>query len=239
MDTRKVETWLLVAAESREFDGLRRLAAGWKKLDSRIAMLAASEVEGRRWILAANGAGPALAAEAARSGLGNGTVDRVISMGTCGALADTLAVGDIVAAAEVIGADGCLRFPAVLPRCGAPFHSGPILSADRVAATRRDKQKARESGAIAVEMEAAGVAEVTRAAGVPFSCIRAVSDTSDEDMPLDFNVLRDAAGRFDLARIAAAAAARPAALPGLLRLGRNARVASKNLGEFLVHCRFD
>ena len=57
-----------------------------------------------------------------------------------------------------------------------------------------------------------------------------------EDMPLDFNLYRDAAGRFSRARIALAAMARPfTVIPALLRLDRNCRMGCRMLRRFF--CR--
>jgi hypothetical protein len=87
-------------------------------------------------------------------------------------------------------------------------------------------------------MEAAAIAEKAKEWGVPFYSIRAVSDTASEDMPLDFNLYRDAAGRFSRSRIALAAMARPfSAIPALLRLNRHCRIAAESLGDFFADCR--
>ena len=73
---------------------------------------------------------------------------------------------------------------------------------------------------------------------MPFCCVRSVSDTAQEDMPLDLNQYRDSAGRFSRSRILAAALARPrTVIPGLLRLDRNCRIASESLGAFLASCQ--
>jgi adenosylhomocysteine nucleosidase len=116
---------------------------------------------------------------------------------------------------------------------------GEILSLDRVAVTAAEKRDLRErTGAIAIEMESAAVAAKAREWGVPFRCIKAVSDTAAEDMPLDFNLYRDSAGRFSRSRIALAAMRRPfTAIPALLRLDRNCRRAAEKLGEFFADCQ--
>ena len=78
--------------------------------------------------------------------------------------------------------------------------------------------------------------EKPREWGVPFRCIRVVSDTAAEDMPLDFNLYRDADGRFSRAASRWPRSRRPfTAIPALLRLDRNCRIAAEKLGEFL--CR--
>jgi adenosylhomocysteine nucleosidase len=143
-------------------------------------------------------------------------VDGLISTGFCGALDPALRVGDIV-----VG-------------------GGKVFTLDRVAVTAEEKRDLRaRTGAVAVDMEAAAVSRKAAEWGVPFYCIRAVSDTAYEDMPLDFNLYRDAEGRFSRSRIALAALARPfRRVPSLLRLDRNCKFAAEALGEFLADCRF-
>jgi hypothetical protein len=88
-------------------------------------------------------------------------------------------------------------------------------------------------------MEAGAVKKIAAEWQVPFYCVRAVSDTAQEDMPLDFNLYRDSAGRFSLPRIALAAVSRPfTRIPALRRLEANCNVASESLGAFFADCRF-
>jgi uridine phosphorylase len=207
--------WLIVAAESREFAGF----------------VNRTRTSGNQWILVAKGPGPILAAQAVEEALRESRqgerrhVDGIVSTGFCGALDRGLGVGDIVVSGEGV-------------RSPRPFARGEILSSDRVAVTAEEKRTLRErTGAVAVEMESAAVAEKARERGLPFRCIKVVSDAAQEDMPLDFNLYRDAAGRFSRSRIALAAMRRPfTAIPKLLRLDRNCRHAAEKLGEFFADC---
>ena len=106
--------------------------------------------------------------------------------------------------------------------------------------TVEEKRLLREkTGAIAAEMEAGAVKKIAGEWGVPFYCIRAVSDTANQDMPLDFNLYRDRAGRFSLPKIALAAISRPfTRIPALKHLEANCNVASESLGAFFADCRF-
>jgi adenosylhomocysteine nucleosidase len=221
-----MKTWLLVAAEAREFAGLLKRAGPARSLAWPGAAFAREiDRNGNRWLLIANGPGPTLTAQALET---KPDVAAVVSIGFCGALDPALRIGDIVVSGEV-------------PKgVEALFTRGDVLSLNRVAVTAVEKRALRESsGAAVVEMESAAVASKAREWGVPFHCVRVVSDTAGEDMPLDFNRYRDADGRFDRWRIAMAALARPfTALPGLIRLDRNCRHAAEQLGEFLADCQF-
>ena len=183
-------------------------------------------------IKAANGPGPKLAAEAAAAI--SERVDVVVSTGLCGALDPALRVGEVFVATAVNGRS------VNVPRSRRPFRSGPLVSIDRVAATAEEKRALRSSsGALAVEMEAAAVAEYAGRLGVPFYCIRAVSDAADESFVVDLNAARGADGRFSVPRVLLQAARRPVViLPELLRLRRAAAQATRALGEFFADCDF-
>jgi purine-nucleoside phosphorylase len=217
---------LLVAAEAREFSGiLKRFGSGEVVRWTGARFARQVSYKGDRWLLVANGPGPRCIRELLRETM---VVSGIINTGFCGALDPSLRIGDVV----VWG---------VAPAASQlPFLRGEISSSDRVVATASEKRQLRQTtGAIAAEMEAAAVKQIAEHWQVPFYCVRAVSDTADEDLPLDFNLYRDAAGRFSLPKIALAAFARPfTRIPALRRLEANCNVASESLGAFFADCRF-
>jgi adenosylhomocysteine nucleosidase len=83
-------------------------------------------------------------------------------------------------------------------------------------------------------MEAAGVAEVAAARGVPFAAVRVVTDALEHDLPLDFNRCIGPRGDMRGVSLAAQLACRPRALPGLLRLGHHSLFAARRLAAFLA-----
>jgi adenosylhomocysteine nucleosidase len=217
-------TWLMVAAEAREFDGILKRAGETRPLAWQGAAFSREAMwKNSRWFLVANGPGPRLVERALER---KPDVDRILSIGFCGALDPTLRIGDIVVSGEV---------PKGLQ---ASFVQGDVVSVDRVAFTAREKCDLRAAtGAAVVEMESAAVAQKAREWDVPFGCVRVVSDVAGEDLPLDFNRYRDADGRFERTRIALAALGRPfTVLPGLVRMDRHCRRAAERLGEFLANC---
>lgn len=234
MDT--ADAILAIAAERAEFSGLLAHATRVGPLDWPIAFSRSAIIAGRRWLLAANGPGPALAGRAVRAALDRSRPALILSTGLCGALDASLRVSDVFVASTV-HAPALRRDFACLTVPGAP--TGSLLSQDRVAVTAAEKAHLRgDTGAAAVEMEAAAIADAAFSAGAPFYCIRSVSDTASDSFPLDFNRYRDSHGRFSIARILASAALRPTAFAGLFRLRNDAARASISLGDFLADCRF-
>jgi uridine phosphorylase len=159
--------------------------------------------------------------------------DIVVSAGICGALDSSLKVGDVFVATDVNG------IPCRLPVTARTYSSGPLVSQDRVADTVEEKSRLRKSGALAVDMEAAVVAEQSLKWNVPFYCIKAISDEASDGFVLNLNAARDEQGRFGVGKILGQALRHPVSgLPELLRLKRNSEKAAEQLGEFFADCSF-
>jgi len=193
----------------------------------------------RQVLLVTGGMGGRRAAEAAAAIIRAWRPELLVMAGVAGALAEDLAVGDVIAADAVYTSDEALA-PSLVP-AGVlhPHRTGPLLSLDRVLVTADEKRAAHQSIArrprpLAVEMETAAVARVAGEHGVPWAAVRAVSDTAGESLPLDFNRLRTPDGDLPVSRVAVAAITHPRSIPGLIRLGGNTAAASKSLAAFLV-----
>jgi nucleoside phosphorylase len=164
-------------------------------------------------------------------------LDLICNMGFCGALKDDMRIGDIFVAGRV-QANGA-EYSAREPQTARPHHTGVLASIDRVAQTADEKAALRRGGASAVEMEAAGAAATAARFGLPFYCVRSVTDLAGESFHLDLNAALRTDGRFATMQLIAAASRRPlSVLPELLRLGRRSYTAARTLGEFLADCRF-
>jgi 4-hydroxy-3-methylbut-2-enyl diphosphate reductase len=110
----------------------------------------------------------------------------VAVVGFCGALTSGLRPGDLVVATEVRTVGGtsvpCSSAPllAALRRLGVRrVHAGPILSIDHIARDGEREELAR-TGAIAVDMESAWLAEA--ASSRPLAVLRAVVDTPEREL---------------------------------------------------------
>ncbi len=173
------------------------------------------------------GIGADSAARTAAEALAEGP-EALISAGFCGALAEDLRVGDLVAADVVVDERTGDRFaadPALL--AAAPGRHGTMVSAERV--VRAPADRARLDG-LAVDMESAALARAASAAGVPFLALRAVTDERRHRMP-DFDKIVNAAGRLTPGAGLVHFVLHPRELPALLRLGPAARHAGQSLRE--------
>jgi DeoD family purine-nucleoside phosphorylase len=119
-------------------------------------------------------------------------VQRAIRVGTCGALADQLALGDLVIAREAICADGTSRalgagerasadqaLSDALATCAPAALQGTIVSVDLF--YDGGEERTQHPDALAMEMEAATLFATGAKAGVPVACVLAVSDTFGAD----------------------------------------------------------
>ncbi len=228
---------LLVASEAREFSGVLPRCSGVKASSIALRFAREASMGGNDLLLAAHGAGVIQAAAAVDACAPLWRPDLVISFGYCGAVNPGLKIADVVGATEVRALDGRHRARPVAS--SAAFRSGPIRTIGRVAQSAAEKRDWRATGAIAVEMEAAGVARRAEAFGLPFQCIRSVTDLAEEDLANDFNAALRPDGRFDTITLLRCAMRRPwTRFPELIRLRKRCQLASLALGEFIADCRY-
>jgi len=223
-----------IAAEPREFAGfLAHIDA------QRVPRLPVHWARAGTWkqhevLLIANGAGPVRSASAAKA---SGVAAAIISVGFCGALDLDLKIGDVIVADKVFFSTQMFACRSIIT--SESFRHGAICSSARIAATAKEKEQLRRTGAVAVEMEAGGIASYAQDCGLPFFCVRAVSDLAEETFSNDFNSALGADGRYRLGRLLGSAFLRPhRRLPELVRLKQRCDFASGRLGEFLDSCSF-
>jgi adenosylhomocysteine nucleosidase len=167
----------------------------------------------------------------------------VCNIGFCGALDESLRVGDVVVALGVRDETGTRTrtYETLVPGVGdvESVLSGGIVSIHHIARTAAEKRNLRATGASIVDMEAAGVARAAEDLGLPFYCVRAVSDLAGEDFENDFDAALGPDGRFSIMRLLKGALASPRKRFGeLIRLQQRTALASKKLGDFLADCTF-
>jgi adenosylhomocysteine nucleosidase len=179
-------------------------------------------------VAATTGMGTAGAAEAARRMLDGGDVDHVMVVGIAGGIDDRLAIGDVIRPRVVIdGASGAEYRPHPLGGQTDPPDPGSLHTSDELIIDPDRVAALRARGVIAMDMETAAVAAVCEGRGCPWSVVRAISDRSSDGMA-DEAVFQLAYpdGSPNLRAVARFVARHPGRVPQLLRLGRDASVAT-------------
>ncbi len=233
-----MSTVVLVAADSSEISGLNREIGLPALLDWPVAHAVAYDHRGWRLIGVADGAGPELAGRAARIALDSETAGAVVSTGFCGGLDPALKAGDIFVATSVRSGEDEYAVRAVRNRSAS--RQGILLSVDRIVGTAEEKKRLWTAGCMAVEMESAAVAAEAARRGIPFYCVRVVTDTADESFVCDLNAARLPDGRISRWLVVQGALRRPArGIAELFRLWRRSAEGAARLAAFLTECEFE
>jgi adenosylhomocysteine nucleosidase len=185
------------------------------------------------------GIGTARARDAAGALLEAGAT-ALLSWGTCGGLDTALTAGSLVLPETVVSSAGaifgvepawCERVSRCLARHIAYSH-GPLVESRSVLGRPADKSAlSRASGAVAVDMESAAVAEVARTAGVPFLVVRAVLDPAKRTIPAGILRATDPYGRVRGLPLLQALLWRPRTLIDLWQLRADLRAAQVTLAS--------
>jgi nucleoside phosphorylase len=155
------------------------------------------------------------------------TPEFVLTCGFAGGLDPRLSVGDVVFATH----DSDLEVKLV----AANARAAKVHCSSRIATTVEEKAELRRATAAdAVEMESAAFEEVCRQRGIRFAIVRVISDTANENLPLDFNQLSRPDWSLDYGKLAWAVVKSPQKVPALLRLQKHSNQAAARLAEVLM-----
>jgi adenosylhomocysteine nucleosidase len=107
-----------------------------------------------------------------------------------------------------------------------------LFSADRVL-VKASQKKDCSSRAQSVDMESFEIIKEANAWGARAVVVRAISDSANEDLPVNFNLTISANNRISIRRVILQLAKNPLVLPALMRFGRQSRNAAERLSIFL------
>ncbi|MCC5885344.1 MAG: hypothetical protein JJT88_02800 [Gammaproteobacteria bacterium] len=174
------------------------------------------------------GPGPEAAAAATESCMAR-RPRLIVSWGVAGALDPQLSPGDLLRPATVASAGSEEGFHCLCP--DSPAYR--LVSVATPVGGRQERlDLARHSGAVAVDMESASIAAICHREGIPFLCIRAISDGIDHHLPAWVGALMTPDGQLAPWRTLAGVLRDPLALPDLIRAGLGFRRALRSLERY-------
>jgi adenosylhomocysteine nucleosidase len=220
----------IIAAMEREVDPLIR---GWNSRTlyqgghaSRRYRIFENVSEGCEVSLICGGVGYEAARRATEALIQETNPELVISVGFAGALDRSLHVGDVIVPKLIINsADGS--------RTDVGSGDGILVSSATVAGKEQKGRFSRMYGGMAVDMEAAAVAQGALARGVGFAAVKVISDDVDFEMPaLDRFVTSD--GRFQTFRFSLHVVLHPKLWGRVIALARHGTHASRALSSAIT-----
>jgi len=180
----------------------------------------------------AGGIGCARSEQAANAVVAKCRPQMLISAGLAGALIRSLKVGSVITPNVTVDAASGAEYRSVF---GAEMVGGGILvSANEIAESKDVRADLVERfHALAVDMEAAGVARVAQQEQIAFRCVKAISDEADFQMP-PLNKFVDAEGNFQTGKFAVWTSVRPWYWGRTIALAQNTKRATQALCDWLA-----
>jgi len=215
----------IIAAMAGE---LKPLVRGWRHERRNGVDLWRWSYDEGEWVTACAGVGVDAAMRAFAEIEKDGPIDLAISAGWAGALRTDLVRGHAYKVSGVIDVRTGERFQ-VPERQEKRW----LVTGSKVADRKEKQRLASTYGADLVDMEAAGVARLAQMRGIPFYCVKGVSDGFRDRLP-DFNRFILPNGRFQLGRFIVHCILRPWHWPSLMRMGENSRKAAQGIRESLL-----
>jgi adenosylhomocysteine nucleosidase len=163
--------------------------------------------------------------------------DVFVSSGLAGALQKEHAIGEVIAPKRIgtfRDANGIQASPELLELakdCGAKV-VGALLSSDHIIQTGAEKQRLAKF-ADAVDMESNDLMFGFEGLAIPRITLRAISDESDEDIPIDFTECLTESGKIRPVPLTTQIVRHPFKIPALIRFGKRSKKAAENLAVFM------
>lgn len=194
-------------------------------------------LHGMRICVVEGGTGMPLARQATHALIDAFQPSWILSVGFSGALVDHLRIGDIVVADGITSHSGRERLGIDVKMSAAPeagLHVGHLCTTDHIVRRVDEKRELSQStGAIAVDMESLGVAEVCRERPTKFMAVRVISDDLAGDLPPEVLAILGPKGTIRAGALFGSILKRPGCIMDLWDMREQAVKAANRLAAFL------
>jgi len=210
-------------------------------LDQELAPLRARSLSNLQ--ILRTGIGAENAGRALRRALQRARPQAVFGIGFAGGLSPQFRVGDLVVARSIEGSSPSAVSAELLAAAerirleGPAIHFGTLLTVNEVIGTSMHKKSLAASlppqQVGCVDMESSAIALVCSEFRLPCLIVRCVTDTLDEDLPIDFNSYRRSNGTIDSKRVLLSSFGSLQAVAGLWQLRKRSKLCAENLASFM------
>jgi adenosylhomocysteine nucleosidase len=234
----------IFAALPQEYRTFKRLMGGWTFQGTLPFKVFQHQAAGRQQLLVETGMSRKRLLEAVAWALKAGNPDVIISAGFAGGLQDSLGVGKVVwgETFSELATNGMRlndRFQLPMPKPAAAFCQQQLVDRVRVITVERPVAKARlnrwcgQHPAV-IDMESSVLAEAAFYRGIPFICLRAVSDGLHDEIDYDLEDITDDRGRVRIRNVLRTILNKPALIRSFHSSWRRARLAARHLARALA-----
>lgn len=161
----------------------------------------------------------------------------LISAGFAGGLVPEIRAGHFVLASSVVDlAERAWAIPGSWGQPSGSVHVGKIITVDRLIRTTAEKADlAQRSGAIACEMETAGVLQACRERDTRCISVRIITDGLDDELPREIEtIIEQRSLAQKVGAVTGAVFRRPSSVKDMWNLHERALVASDRLAKFIA-----
>ncbi len=241
---------LICAAIPHEFKYIRRNLSSEEAQNSITDRVLTAQTTSMQITLLQTGIGIHNAESSMGSLLKTFRPDFIVSLGFGGALHEGLAAGDLVQASKFIflrsGSKVALSPPArdiYIPESNITDIIGSLISLREGSIVTLENPMPKlairnilppDISFPVCDMETFGLAAIAAHSHIPFFGVRAISDTSDQEIPQNFFDLIDASGKTSYSRLLISVLKKPSLIKNLVMLGLNSEKAARSLGVFIT-----
>lgn len=231
----------IIAAMEEELTPLTRRVADAQRTRQGSLSVVSGRLAEREVVLAATGEGRAAAHQGLKQLLEGHEVTALLAVGIAGALSPDLSAGQLVAVGSISNHDREEPKPDTFWLGRALSIAGTVagsaLCQNEIAIDPQGKKELWQSAGRqehqVVDLESASWAQVAAEHGIPYLVVRAVSDTAEEKLPLDFNAFRGRDGRLDRGKIARHILLHPGLLSDLKQLWERVKRCADDLADLV------
>lgn len=247
-ETRKAALRVLImAALPEELRPFMRKTGSWRRGSSTAGTVYTRQSSDMEFVLAETGMGVGGLWSALNDALRRGPVDCIVSTGFAGSIVDGHAVGRTLLCdrftlwrPEVAeGESGSTTKYAVAPSpellalCASKEIDGAHVLTTSGCHPKAFLRERFGGSPSLVDMESAFVAAMAAELGIPFLCLRSVSDALGDEIDFDPTAISDSGGRISIAKVLLAVMGRPALAVSFYKAWRRSSKAGDALAEAL------